>query len=315
MPDDTSRLNKDNVHEAPQQSYSRPKDMGARFREALLFVKLFTTASKRNADSLYTLLATENTLAEKSLYLNLGYWNGAKTYDEACAAMARLLGDAAQLGQGQDVLDVGFGFADQDFFWLEAFSPRRIIGLNVTWLQVEVAQRRLISRNLNNRIILHQGSATAMPLQSKQFDRVIALETAFHFFLREDFFREAYRVLRPGGRLAISDIVPLARPEDSTLADRIAEYLERSLWQMPKGNLYPSDVYIQKLAAAGFQNIAVRSIREWVYGPFVQYARRRLMEPDIVTRMNPIIRSMWAMSFKRGIGNNSLDYLIVTADK
>src|SRR5688572_6050709 len=51
----------------------------------------------------------------KPLWLNLGYWESARTYPEAAAALACQLGDAAGLGPGDELLDVGFGFAEQDF--------------------------------------------------------------------------------------------------------------------------------------------------------------------------------------------------------
>mgnify|MGYP003449761615 FL=1 len=53
---------------------------------------------------------------EKPLWLNLGYWENAKTYPEACRAMATLLGDAADLNAKDEQLDVGYGLAEQDFF-------------------------------------------------------------------------------------------------------------------------------------------------------------------------------------------------------
>ncbi|HKU39789.1 MAG TPA: hypothetical protein VJR89_16630, partial [Polyangiales bacterium] len=55
----------------------------------------------------------------KPLWLNLGYWKKAHRYVDAAADMARLLGTAAQLGPQDRQLDVGNGFAEQDFLWLE----------------------------------------------------------------------------------------------------------------------------------------------------------------------------------------------------
>lgn len=279
-----------------------------------MLLGLFMTTSKRQSRALYQMLSTHNNLAEQSLYLNLGYWETAHTYDSACEAMARLLGDAAQLNAEDAILDAGFGFADQDIYWVEQFSPRRIVGLNITPLQVDIAQQRVTGRGLDQRILLHHGSATHMPCQSAQFDKVMALEAAFHFSTREDFFREAHRVLKPGGRLAVADIIPLTvSPHD--LRNRVAEYIGRSFWQIPQDNIYPRDVYVDKLRLAGFEHVQVCSVREHVYRPFAHYARRRLEEPEIVERMNPLLRRMLKISVWRETANATLDYLIVTADK
>ncbi|MEE3920938.1 methyltransferase domain-containing protein [Micromonospora sp. BRA006-A] len=49
-----------------------------------------------------------------------------------------------------------------------------------------------------------------MPFGDNTFDRVVALESAFHFYPRSAFFAEALRVLRPGGVLATADIIPVS---------------------------------------------------------------------------------------------------------
>src|SRR4051812_26966794 len=64
----------------------------------------------------------------KPLWLNLGYWKNARTYPEAATVMAALLADAARLGPTDEQLDVGFGFAEQDFFWLERYGVKKISG-------------------------------------------------------------------------------------------------------------------------------------------------------------------------------------------
>jgi microcystin synthetase protein McyJ len=54
----------------------------------------------------------------KPLWLNLGYWKVARKYPDAARAMASTLADAAKLGPTDELLDLGFGFAEQDLFWL-----------------------------------------------------------------------------------------------------------------------------------------------------------------------------------------------------
>lgn len=283
--------------------------------QTLQCLSLLIHPAKNRARNVYEMLSDNNNLGRQSMYLNLGYWSeGAKDYDEACEALARVLGQAAGLKKGAGVLDVGFGFGDQDMFWARRFECARITGLNITPSQVREARRRVEIAGLSDRIDLREGSATAMPFAQGEFDAVTALETAFHYDTREKFFSEAYRVLKPGGRLATADIIPRKNRPD-TLKIRLGDYFGRSFWQIPSVNLYPAEPYAEKLELAGFHKVKVQSIAEHVYPPFCRYAKTRLADPEIVARMNPLVRRFFAESVNEEAGFEHLDYVIATAEK
>ena len=284
-------------------------------KDAVSLLPLFIKPSKGKASAIYDILSTNNVIGEESLYLNLGFWEGGeKTYDEACEKLAKVLADAVGLKAGEDHLDVGFGFADQDMYWARAYSPRRIVGLNITRSQVEKARERVKECGLENQVDLREGSATDMPLEDSSFDRVTALETAFHYNTRADFFKEAYRVLRPGGRIGTADIVPLVK-SGFNIAECVRMYLARSFWQIPAENMYTEEVYRNKMKEAGFKNIEIRSIAASVYKPLSKFLKTRLYEKDIVERTDPLILTAYRKSMQDTHSWNSFDYIIATGEK
>lgn len=263
----------------------------------------------------YDLLGTD-VATERALYLNLGYWHGAESLDDACDALAALVAEAAEMRGGDRVLDVGFGFGDQDLFWMRRYGPDSILGLNITASQVEVARERVRMAGLEERIDLRSGSATRMPLEAASVDKVVALECAFHFHTREDFFREAARVLRPGGRLVVADILPMP-PESG----RLARLIQRLSWHqvarkfaIPAANAYLGGRYRELLAQSGFRSIRLESIRDRVYAPLHHYLRQH---PEALARLHPSTRLAAATALKLEARDvyRGLDYVLAVAEK
>lgn len=251
---------------------------------------------------------------DKPLWLNLGYWKEARTYPDACAALARKLAQAARLGPGDVVLDAGFGFAEQDLLWVREFQVARIVGVNVTKLHVDVAQKRVQAAGLGERIDLRLASATEIPLEAESVDKVVALESAFHFDTRERFFEEAARILKRGGRLATADCVPHLGEHPSGLVNKLGW----RRWGVPEANIYDREAYREKLAQKGFSQIEVESIRNHVFPGMHRYAEQRkrgvAMADAVVELSEEDVRTCLGVDVWRKQGGLT-DYVIFSAVK
>lgn len=140
----------------------------------------------------------------ETLWMNLGYSesNVVPHYAETAAALAKKLGEAGGLASAGDACDVGFGYGDQDLLWASQYPALKLVGFNIGVEQQRVASRRVEAAGLSKRVDLRVGSGTSLSLEDASVDRVLSLESAFHYDTREDFLKEAFRVLRPGGVLA-----------------------------------------------------------------------------------------------------------------
>lgn len=170
-----------------------------------------------------------------------------------------------ELHPGQQVLDLGSG-GGQDVL----LSARRVApgghayGLDMTDEMLELAARNQAESGITNATFI-KGTIEDIPLPDNSVDVVISNCVINLSTDKDAVLREAFRVLRPGGRFAVSDIV-LLRPLGPEWVSLIG------LWTgCIAGALVDAD-YLAKLAAAGFAEPSVEVTRTYTRDDLIEMA-------------------------------------------
>ncbi|MGZ8631759.1 MAG: methyltransferase domain-containing protein [Actinomycetota bacterium] len=260
------------------------------------------------AATVYDSIGADFVVALAPGWLNLGLWEGdGSDPEEAPVAVRRLVRTiAAELPTGGDVLDVGNGLAEQDPLIADVARTRSLTAVNITLSQLIAGKPRLAeagAQGLN-------ADATRLPLRSGSFDGVISVEAAFHFPSRALFLAEAFRMLRPGGVLTMSDIPTARLPR--TPGEAIAAWTQLRAWGLGMHAAATADEIVGLALDAGFIDVRAESVGERVIGPALRFVRDRLDRADgeISTSYGFAVRLMLRqvdLLWERGV----LDYLLL----
>lgn len=159
----------------------------------------------------------------------------------------------AGVADGARVLDVGSGFGGTVAAIDERFRGVDLVGLDIDARQLGICARHLRAAD-GNTIGWVNASGTELPLRDDSFDAALSIEAMWHFPSRAAFLAEAARVLRPGGRLAVVDLLIAPDASERTGIER-AE-LEATLasgfdpWPEPEATL---DEVVASAASVGLR--------------------------------------------------------------
>jgi SAM-dependent methyltransferase len=156
------------------------------------------------------------------------------------------------LRPGETVVDLGSGAGMDAFLAARQVGPDgRVIGVDMTDAMLEKARKNAASSDLQN-VEFRKGTIEALPLEDASVDVILSNCVISLSPDKKQVYREAHRVLRPGGRAMVSDLV-LSAPVPKAMiaaADALLGF---------GGGVELRDDYLALIRGVGFEDVRVTS--------------------------------------------------------
>jgi cyclopropane fatty-acyl-phospholipid synthase-like methyltransferase len=192
-------------------------------------------------------------------------------HTDALKNMNRVLARRASIQPGDRVLDAGCGVGGSTL-WLARERDADVVGITPVASQVMRARRYAAARGMADRVRFEQADYAATSFPDASFDVVWTLEALCHAPSKAAFYREAARLLRPGGRLIVAEYVRADRPVDAIGERLLHEWLDG--WAIP--DIDSPAEHLTHLAAAGFTDARI---------------------DDVTTHTRPSLRRLYRMAY------------------
>ena len=165
----------------------------------------------------------------------------------------------------QHVLDVAIGTADLTIEMLRRGKAERVTGLDLSREMMAIGEQKTASRQLSSRVTFVYGNAQQMPFPDSSFDAVTCAFGCRNFSDLGAGLREMYRVLKPGGQVAILEFSypsnPLVRALYDIYFTRVLPFVGRLVSRDKTAYTYLNrsvksfcwgETFVQHLREAGF---------------------------------------------------------------
>ncbi len=256
---------------------------------------------------------------KENLALHYGYWDKETTsHHQALTNKNQILYDLAGISATDHVLDAGCGIGGSSI-WMARQHGNQITAITISKQQTEHAAQHAKRQGVADKTDFQVSDFCATPFADESFDVIWGLESVCHALNKGDFLKEAFRLLRPGGRIVVCDGFIQRREFSDDEWKDIVVCLNG--WAVP--NLCSRDEFNQLLEDNQFSHINYTDITAETL-PSADYmlkVAKRLKPVQQLTQWLGLRSKAQTANFKVGIAQHRLftdhlvEYGIFTATK
>jgi cyclopropane fatty-acyl-phospholipid synthase-like methyltransferase len=243
--------------------------------------------------------------------IHVGYWlddDDPTPFLEAINRTTDVVGEKLGLRPGQTLLDVGCG-AGVPAIRLGQRTDAVITGItNSTW-QVAEATRRVKAAGLKAQVRIEFGDAAALPYEDAAFDAVLAFQSLQHVEDSGVWIREMVRVVRPGGRVVLTEFT-----EEKPLTEEELEIARAGGMERPR----PADEVVAVARDSGLEIDEVVSCGDNIRRSYPEYFKRlERLRPHLVAALGEekVDQQRDAMGKLLPIYRDKIGYLVITGHR
>jgi len=197
-------------------------------------------------------------LNNKNRAVHFGFYDDTTpTHREALINMNRVLAETVNIQSDDRVLDAGCGQGGSAA-WIAESTGAKVVGITPVESQIKTAQAYIDSKGLSENVRIQSGDYINTSFPDESFDVVWACESVCHAEQKHAFYREAFRLLRPGGRLVMAEYMrtPISYQPNG---DKLLKQWLRG-WAI--NDIDSADLHRQYAVDIGFSNIHIRDVTD-----------------------------------------------------